>query len=44
MYAANHINAKVVAALTETGNTALVMSRISSNISIYAIIIIFYIF
>ena len=36
MYAANHINAKVVAALTETGNTALVMSRISSNISIYA--------
>ena len=36
MYAANHIGAKVVAALTETGNTALVMSRISSNISIYA--------
>lgn len=36
MYAANHIGAKVVAALTQTGNTALVMSRISSNISIFA--------
>jgi pyruvate kinase len=36
MYAANHMGAKVVAALTQTGNTALVMSRISSNISIFA--------
>ena len=36
MYAANHIGAKVVAALTQTGKTALVMSRISSNISIFA--------
>jgi len=36
MYAANHIGAKVVAALTQTGNTALVLSRISSNISIFA--------
>jgi pyruvate kinase len=37
MYAANHINAKVVATLTQTGKTALWMSRISSNISIFAI-------
>lgn len=36
MYAANHINAKVVATLTQTGKTALWMSRISSNISIFA--------
>ena len=36
MYSANHIGAKVVAALTQTGKTALVMSRISSNISIFA--------
>ena len=36
MYGANHIGAKVVAALTQTGKTALVMSRISSNISIFA--------
>jgi len=37
MYAANHINAKVVATLTQTGKTSLWMSRISSNISIFAI-------
>lgn len=37
MYAANHINAKVVATLTQTGKTALWMSRISSNISIFAL-------
>ena len=36
MYAANHIGARVVAALTQTGQTALVMSRISSNIAIFA--------
>ncbi len=36
MYAANHLNAKVIAALTETGKTALWMSRMSSNIPIYA--------
>lgn len=36
MYAANHLGANVVAALTETGKTAMWMSRISSNISIYA--------
>ena len=36
MYAANHIGAKVVATLTQTGKTALWMSRISSNISIFA--------
>ena len=36
MYGANHIGAKAVAALTQTGKTSLVMSRISSNISIFA--------
>jgi len=36
MYAANHLGVKVVAALTESGKTALWMSRMSSNISIYA--------
>ncbi len=36
MYAANHLGANVVAALTETGKTAMWMSRISSNVSIYA--------
>ena len=36
MYGANHIGAKVVATLTQTGKTALWMSRISSNISIFA--------
>jgi pyruvate kinase len=36
MYAANHINAKVVATLTQTGKTSLWMSRISSNIPIFA--------
>ena len=36
MYAANHLGAKVVATLTQTGKTALWMSRISSNISIFA--------
>ena len=36
MYAANHINAKAIAALTETGSTCLWMSRISSGIPIMA--------
>ncbi|CAC9583939.1 Pyruvate kinase (EC 2.7.1.40) [uncultured Gammaproteobacteria bacterium] len=36
MYAANHLGVKVVAALTETGKTAMWMSRISSDVSIYA--------
>lgn len=36
MYAANHLGVKVIATLTETGKTALWMSRISSTVSIYA--------
>ncbi len=36
MYAANHLGVKVIAALTESGKTSLWMSRMSSNISIYA--------
>ena len=36
MYAANHLGARVVATLTQTGKTALWMSRISSNIAIFA--------
>lgn len=36
MYAANHIGASAIAALTETGSTALSMSRISSGIPIFA--------
>ncbi len=36
MYAANHINAKAIATLTETGSTCLWMSRISSGIPIMA--------
>ncbi len=37
MYAANHFNVKCIAALTESGNTALLMSRISSGIPIMAL-------
>ena len=37
MYAANHLGVKVVASLTESGKTALWMSRISSNIAIFAL-------
>ncbi|HEC30248.1 MAG TPA: pyruvate kinase [Gammaproteobacteria bacterium] len=37
MYAANHLGAKAIAALTESGSTALWMSRISSGIPIYAL-------
>ncbi|MFQ5659066.1 MAG: pyruvate kinase [Gammaproteobacteria bacterium] len=36
MYAANHIGAKAIAALTETGTTCLWMSRISSGIPVFA--------
>ena len=36
MYAANHIGAKAIAALTETGSTCVWMSRISSGIPIFA--------
>jgi len=36
MYTANHIGAKAIAALTETGSTCLWMSRISSGIPIFA--------
>ena len=36
MYAANHIEARAIAALTETGSTCLWMSRISSGIPIMA--------
>ena len=36
MYAANHIGASAIAALTETGSTCLWMSRISSSIPIFA--------
>jgi len=37
MYAANHLNVKAIGALTESGSTALWMSRISSGISIFAL-------
>lgn len=37
MYAANHFGVKCIAALTESGNTALLMSRISSGIPIIAL-------
>ena len=37
MYAANHFNVKCIAALTESGNTPLLMSRISSGMPIFAL-------
>jgi pyruvate kinase len=37
MYAANHFGVKCIAALTESGNTPLLMSRISSGIPIIAL-------
>ena len=37
MYTANHLDVKAIAALTESGSTALWMSRISSGIAIYAL-------
>ncbi len=36
MYTANHLGVKAIAALTESGSTALWMSRISSGIPIFA--------
>ena len=36
MYSANHIGAKAICSLTETGGTCLWMSRLSSGIPIYA--------
>lgn len=36
MYAANHLKVKAIATLTQTGKTALWMSRMSSNIPIFA--------
>ncbi len=36
MYSANHIGAKAICALTETGSTCLWMSRISSGLPIFA--------
>ena len=37
MYTANHLNVKAIGALTESGSTPLWMSRISSDIPIYAL-------
>lgn len=37
MYGANHLGVKAIAALTQTGKTVMWMSRMSSNIPIYAI-------
>jgi pyruvate kinase len=37
MYTANHLGVRAIASLTETGSTALWMSRISSAIPIYAL-------
>ena len=37
MYAANHLDVRAIAAMTESGSTALWMSRISSGIPIYAL-------
>jgi pyruvate kinase len=36
MYTANHVDTKAIAALTETGGTTLWMSRVNSNIPIFA--------
>ncbi len=37
MYTANHLDVRAIAAMTESGSTALWMSRISSEIPIYAL-------
>jgi pyruvate kinase len=37
MYSANHLKVRAIASLTESGSTALWMSRISSSIPIYAL-------
>ena len=36
MYTANHLDVRAIVALTESGSTALWMSRIRSDIPIYA--------
>ena len=36
MFTANHLNVKAIVALTESGSTALWMSRVRSDIPIYA--------
>ncbi|AOV18085.1 pyruvate kinase [Acidihalobacter aeolianus] len=37
MYTANHLNVSAIAAMTESGSTALWMSRISTGIPVYAL-------
>ena len=37
MYTANHLNVKAIVALTESGSTARWMSRVRSDIPIYAL-------
>jgi pyruvate kinase len=37
MYTANHLDIKAIIALTESGTTPLLMSRVNSNISIYGL-------
>ena len=37
MYSANHLPVRAIASLTESGSTALWMSRISSGVPIYAL-------
>lgn len=37
MYTANHLDIKAIIALTESGTTPLLMSRVNSNIPIYAL-------
>lgn len=37
MYSANHLSVKAIAALTESGSTALWMSRLSSAVPVYAL-------
>lgn len=37
MYTANHLDIKAIIALTESGNTALLMSRVNSQIPIYGL-------
>lgn len=37
MYTANHLDIKAIIALTESGNTALLMSRVNSSIPVYGL-------
>jgi pyruvate kinase len=37
MYTANHLNIKAIIALTESGNTPLLMSRVNSSIPVYGL-------